>query len=135
MIKRLSALGIVATLCVPMFVGGKVSGLISIRFQQKRAFRCEEVELARALAHQAMLAIQLMRLSQLSRQAAVVAERNRLARDIHDTLAQISSRTLLLMLNVRANWRARVYKKRAGRYTRSAHWSWRARIYALRWRN
>jgi len=88
MIKRLSALGIVATLCVPMFVGGKVSGLISIRFQQKRAFRCEEVELARALAHQAMLAIQLMRLSQLSRQAAVVAERNRLARDIHDTLAQ-----------------------------------------------
>jgi signal transduction histidine kinase len=71
-----------------MFVGGKVSGLISIRFQQKRAFRCEEVELARALAHQAMLAIQLMRLSQLSRQAAVVAERNRLARDIHDTLAQ-----------------------------------------------
>ena len=88
MIKRLSALGIVATLCVPMFVGGKVSGLISIRFQQKRAFRCEEVELARALAHQAMLSIQLMRLSQLSRQAAVVAERNRLARDIHDTLAQ-----------------------------------------------
>jgi nitrate/nitrite-specific signal transduction histidine kinase len=88
MTKRLSALGVVATLCVPMFVGGKVSGLISIRFQQKRAFRCEEVELARALAHQAMLAIQLMRLSQLSRQAAVVAERNRLARDIHDTLAQ-----------------------------------------------
>ncbi|HEX4348756.1 MAG TPA: sensor histidine kinase, partial [Verrucomicrobiae bacterium] len=38
--------------------------------------------------HQAMLAIQLMRLSQQSRQTAVMAERNRLARDIHDTLAQ-----------------------------------------------
>ena len=35
-----------------------------------------------------MLAIQLVRLSRESRQAAVVAERNRLARDIHDTLAQ-----------------------------------------------
>jgi len=35
-----------------------------------------------------MLAIQLMRLSQQSRQAAVAAERNRMARDIHDTLAQ-----------------------------------------------
>jgi signal transduction histidine kinase len=35
-----------------------------------------------------MLACQLRRLSRQSRQAAVVAERNRMARDIHDTLAQ-----------------------------------------------
>ena len=73
---------------VPTFAAGKVTGLISIRFQQKRAFHTEEIELARALSHQAMLAIQLVRLSRASRQAAVVAERNRLARDIHDTLAQ-----------------------------------------------
>jgi signal transduction histidine kinase len=86
--RRLFDLGIVATLCVPMLVGGKVTGLISIRFQHKCDLHREEVELARALAHQAMLAIQLMRLSQQSSQAAVVAERNRLARDIHDTLAQ-----------------------------------------------
>src|SRR5207248_10061466 len=33
-------------------------------------------------------AMQLTRLSQQSRQAAVMAERNRMARDIHDTLAQ-----------------------------------------------
>ena len=88
LVKRLLALGIVSTLGVPLLVGGKVTGLISVRFRQKRAFRCEELELARALAHQAMLAIQLMRLSRQSRRAAVVAERNRLARDIHDTLAQ-----------------------------------------------
>jgi signal transduction histidine kinase len=88
MVKRRAALGIVATLCVPMFVGGKVTGLISIRFLSQRVFGSGEVELARALAHQAMLAIQLMRLSEQSRNAAVVAERNRLARDIHDKLAQ-----------------------------------------------
>jgi signal transduction histidine kinase len=35
-----------------------------------------------------MLAIQLGRLARQSRQAAVAAERNRMARDIHDTLAQ-----------------------------------------------
>jgi signal transduction histidine kinase len=35
-----------------------------------------------------MLAIQLIRLSQQSRQVALEAERNRMARDIHDTLAQ-----------------------------------------------
>ncbi len=88
MVKRLSASGIVMTLCVPLFVAGAVTGLISIRFKQNRAFRREEIELTRALSHQAMLAIQLMRLSQQSRQSAVIAERNRMARDIHDTLAQ-----------------------------------------------
>jgi len=35
-----------------------------------------------------MVAIRLIRLSQQSRQTAVIAERNRMARDIHDTLAQ-----------------------------------------------
>ena len=80
--------GIVAALVVPTFAAGKVTGLVSIRFQHKRAFHTEEIELARALSHQAMLAIQLVRLSREGRQAAVVAERNRLARDIHDTLAQ-----------------------------------------------
>ena len=86
--KRLYQMGIVATICVPMLVAGKVTGLISVRFQHEQALGCGEIELARALAQQAMLAIQLMRLSQQSRQAAVVAERNRLAREIHDTLAQ-----------------------------------------------
>jgi len=88
MIKRLSAAGIITTLCVPLFVAGNVTGLISIRFMQSRKFRREEIELTRALSHQAMLAIQLMRLSKQSRQSAVIAERNRMARDIHDTLAQ-----------------------------------------------
>ena len=86
--ERLSTLGVAATLCSPMLVGGKVIGFFSIRFNQKRTFRQEEIELTRAISHQAMLAIQLMRLSQQSRQTAVMAERNRMARDIHDTLAQ-----------------------------------------------
>lgn len=88
MLQRLSAAGVSSTLSVPMFIAGKVTGFLSIRFRQNRILACNEIELTRALAHQAMLAIQLMRLSRESRQAAVVAERNRMARDIHDTLAQ-----------------------------------------------
>lgn len=87
-IDRMHQKGIVRTLCVPMFIRGKVTGFLSIRFCQAREFQCSEIELARALAHQAMLAIQLVRLARQSREAAVMAERNRLARDIHDTLAQ-----------------------------------------------
>jgi signal transduction histidine kinase len=85
---RVLAQGVVTILIVPMLIAGHVTGVIGIRFTQKRRFRPEEMELAQALAHQAMLAIQVMRLSHESRQAAVVAERNRMARDIHDTLAQ-----------------------------------------------
>jgi PAS domain S-box-containing protein len=81
-------MGVHTILFVPMLIAGRVSGFIGIRFSLRRGFRQEEIELTRALAHQATLAIQLTRLSAQSRQSAVMAERNRMARDIHDTLAQ-----------------------------------------------
>jgi signal transduction histidine kinase len=64
-----------------MLVGGKVRGLLTICHAKRPPYQPAEIELAQALAHQAMLAIQ-------SRQAATLEERNRMARDIHDTLAQ-----------------------------------------------
>jgi len=75
-------------LTIPTLVGGRVRGFIGIRHEARPPYRPEEIELAQALAHQAMLAIQLTDLAEQSRQAAVLAERNRMARDIHDTLAQ-----------------------------------------------
>jgi PAS domain S-box-containing protein len=88
LMNHLREMGVRTVLFVPILIAGKVAGTLAIRLQDKRTFRREEIELTRALAHQAMLAIQLMRLSGESRQAAVMAERNRMARDIHDTLAQ-----------------------------------------------
>jgi PAS domain S-box-containing protein len=73
---------------IPTMVGGRVKGFIGIRHGERPPYRPEEIELAQALAHQAMLAIQLNEFAEQSRQAAVLEERNRLARDIHDTLAQ-----------------------------------------------
>ena len=73
---------------IPTLVGGRVKGFIGIRHEARPPYRAEEIELAQALAHQAMLAIQLNEFAEQSRQAAVLEERNRMARDIHDTLAQ-----------------------------------------------
>jgi PAS domain S-box-containing protein len=73
---------------IPTLVGGHVRGFIGIRHGNRPPYRPEEIELAQALAHQAMLAIQLNEFAEQSRQAAILEERNRLARDIHDTLAQ-----------------------------------------------
>ncbi|HEU5080926.1 MAG TPA: PAS domain-containing protein [Opitutaceae bacterium] len=85
---RLLPLGIITVLLIPMTVGGRLEGAIGLRFARKQTFRSEEIELAQTLANQAMLAMELARLSAESRESAVNAERNRLARDIHDTLAQ-----------------------------------------------
>ena len=86
--QKMRAAGVVASLAVPLFVEGRVTGFLNIRFRKLREFSHEELTLTQALAHQAMLALQLLRLSRQSRNAAVEAERNRIARDIHDTLAQ-----------------------------------------------
>ena len=85
---HLLAQGIVTSFCVPMLIAGQVEGVTGIRFSHRRELRPEEVELAKALANQAMLAMELTRLSAQNRQAGIMAERNRVARDIHDTLAQ-----------------------------------------------
>src|SRR6266702_40891 len=73
---------------IPTLVGGRVKGFIGIRHGDRPPYRPEEIELAQALAHQAMLAIQLNEFAERSRQAAILEERNRMAREIHDTLAQ-----------------------------------------------
>jgi signal transduction histidine kinase len=73
---------------IPTLVGGRVKGFIGVRHGARPPYRPEEIELAQALAHQAMLAIQLNEFAEQSQRAAVLAERNRMARDIHDTLAQ-----------------------------------------------
>jgi signal transduction histidine kinase len=75
-------------LAVPTLVGGQVRGMITVRHAERAPYRTEEIGLTQALAHQVMLAIRLTEVGEQSRQAAVLAERNRMARDVHDTLAQ-----------------------------------------------
>lgn len=75
-------------LAVPILAEGRVRGMVTVRHATRLPYRTEEVELAQALAHQVMLAIRLTEVGEQSRQAAILAERNRMARDVHDTLAQ-----------------------------------------------
>ena len=86
--EYLKAGGTKKFLRIPTLVGGRVRGFIGIRHGERPNYRPEEIELAQALAHQAMLAIQLNEFAEKSRQSAILEERNRMARDIHDTLAQ-----------------------------------------------
>jgi signal transduction histidine kinase len=84
----LIAQGVRSMLVVPLVVGDALIGWFSVRNTSSRDYRADELELAAALAQQAALAVQLTRLGAQGRQAAVLEERNRMAREIHDTLAQ-----------------------------------------------
>jgi PAS domain S-box-containing protein len=84
----LLGLGIKTLLIIPLTTGGHVNGQLAFRFNEERTFDPEELEIARALATQASLAIQLTRLANTAKQSAVLEERNRLAGEIHDSLAQ-----------------------------------------------
>jgi predicted ATPase/signal transduction histidine kinase/PAS domain-containing protein len=84
----LLALGVKTVLVIPLISRGQAVGRLTFRFTDERDFDPEELEIARALATQASLAIQLTRLAKTARQSAVLEERNQLAAEIHDALAQ-----------------------------------------------
>jgi PAS domain S-box-containing protein len=84
----LLGIGVKTLLIIPLVISRHLIGSLNFRFTEDREFRPEEIEIARALAIQASLAIQLTRLAKAARQSAVLTERNQLVGEIHDSLAQ-----------------------------------------------
>lgn len=73
---------------VPLVLGNKCIGALVVRMPGGHQITTEQIELAQALAHQVILVVQFTRLAEEAKQAAIYEERNRLAGEIHDTLAQ-----------------------------------------------
>jgi nitrate/nitrite-specific signal transduction histidine kinase len=75
-------------LAVPVRIGNKVLGVLDIESTEVDAFSEADLFTAQTLADQLAVAIENARLYEETRQIAVMEERNRMAREIHDTLAQ-----------------------------------------------
>ena len=73
---------------VPVSVKGKIIGVLDIQSDQRNAFDQNDLELMRSLANQAGVAIENARLYEQARQVAVLEERQRLARELHDSVTQ-----------------------------------------------
>src|SRR5207237_8168697 len=87
--------GVKMIIILPLVVGGRVIGIFDVRFNAETAVGPEKLGLSQALVHQATMAIQMARLAEQGRRTAVLEERNRMAREIHDTLAQSFAGVLL----------------------------------------
>jgi len=79
----------VAALMLPMHYGSDLAGVLMLtKDGPYNACSDDDLILAQGLADQAIVAIANARLLNQAREAATLEERTRLARDIHDTLAQ-----------------------------------------------
>jgi signal transduction histidine kinase len=89
MSNYLRAIGAKSLLSVSMVVGERTIAWMTVRSNESGLPDPDStLGFAEALGQQATLAIQMARLSEQASESAVLAERNRIARDIHDTLAQ-----------------------------------------------
>jgi len=77
-----------AWLAVPIITKDEVYGGMLLYYGELRALSEEEILLATSFSDQAALAIENARLREQAEQAAAAAERERLARDLHDAVTQ-----------------------------------------------
>ena len=79
----------VVRLSAPLRRGGETIGLLAIGAATPRGFDADEVETLASLANQAAIALEHDRLEARLRELAVVEERERIARELHDGIAQV----------------------------------------------
>lgn len=77
-----------SVLAIPVVGGDEDYGSLAIYRQGRQRFTPEETDLAALFGDQAALAVENARLREKAREAAVLAERNRIARDLHDAVTQ-----------------------------------------------
>lgn len=75
-------------LLVPLKVRTEAYGVLLISYHTARPFANEELQLAMSVANHTALAIENTHLHTQIEQTAVAAERNRIARDLHDAVTQ-----------------------------------------------
>jgi signal transduction histidine kinase len=75
-------------LCVPLTTKGTVIGVLDVQSDRPDAFDGSDLAVLQSLAHQAAIAIENARLYEQAQQVAILEERQRLARDLHDSVTQ-----------------------------------------------
>lgn len=81
---------------IPLRVGGQAIGTLDIHNNRAYAFKDEEIMVLQSLGDQIAIAIENARLYNQSRDLAVLEERNRLARELHDSVTQSLYSLMLL---------------------------------------
>lgn len=117
---------------------GRLVGVLSVVSERGRQFKAEEVDLLASIANEVGGAIENARLYQQAERLAVVRERERLARELHDSVTQ-SLYSLHLLAEAGRQWalagdleRVEGYLERLGEISQQALKEMRLMVYELR---
>jgi signal transduction histidine kinase len=91
-------------LAVPIIVKEQTIGVLDAQSDEPDAFDETDLSVLQSVAHQAGAAIENARLYEQAQQAAVLEERSRLARDLHDAVTQTLFSASLIAEAVPATW-------------------------------
>jgi nitrate/nitrite-specific signal transduction histidine kinase len=91
-------------LIVPITVKGQVIGVLDVQSDRLNGFDETDLKVLQTLAHQTGAAIENTQLYEAAHQAAVLEERGRLARDLHDAVTQTLFSASLLAEVLPATW-------------------------------
>jgi signal transduction histidine kinase len=91
-------------LVVPIVVKGDVVGVLDVQSERASAFDETDLTVIQSLAHQTGAAIENARLYEQAQQTAVVEERSRLARELHDAVTQTLFSASLLAEALPSSW-------------------------------
>jgi signal transduction histidine kinase len=91
-------------LLVPIVVKGEVIGVLDVQSDHLNAFDDTDLAVLQSLAHQTSAAIENAQLYEQAQHTAVVAERSRLARELHDAVTQTLFSASLIAEALPAAW-------------------------------
>lgn len=88
-LKQGDTYGLTHHASVPLTSGDEQFGILNIASQGKDYFRAEELALLESVAYQIGNSIKRIKLTEHMRELALIGERNRLAKDLHDSVQQL----------------------------------------------
>ncbi len=86
--EALRRAGALTLILLPLQAGGQVEGILGLVRPAGQTFNIEAIALLSSIADQMGQAVESDRLHHLARQASVLEERQRIARDLHDSVTQ-----------------------------------------------
>ena len=86
--ERLVTLGVEQVIAIPLMTKGRMVGSLNLSTNQRRTYPPEQVALLNTIGQQIGVAVENAHLYEQAEQGAITAERQRLARELHDAVTQ-----------------------------------------------
>jgi len=86
--QMLAQEGVQQVISIPLMAKGRFIGALNLSTNRVRSFTPDQIALLKAIGQQVGVAVENAHLYERAEQAAALAERNRLARELHDSVTQ-----------------------------------------------